>query len=373
MGRAAPEQTVDSAGAGFIPSPFTQIPMITKSLPRSILALFAALALAAQLAADVVETKNGARIVGKVTKIGGGAVAIDTDFAGTITVKQSEVTSISTDAPVAIRLASGTRFDGKVTGGTGGSIQIAGADGTITTSVDKVTASWAAGGTDPDVVALDRKWTYEAAVDVTGKNGNKEQLGTSASVRAVLKGLKDTLQFYTAYDRQVTDGAKSADQFKAGVDYQNNFSGRTSWYVREEGGFDRVKDIELYNVAAAGFGYDMIKEAKQLLTTRAGVSFRYEGYRNPTSTDVKSAGLDFGLAHEVTFTSSKLVNRVTIVPSFDDFANYRLNHESFYELPLANPSWKLRLGVSNDYNSEPGTGVEKMDTAYFTRFVMSWR
>lgn len=341
-------------------------------LQRALLVVLTA-ALAAVASADVIETKNGARIVGKIARIDGGMIAIDTDYAGTLAIKQSEVASILTDGPVSVRLTSGTRVDGKVTAGSNGALQIAGAEGTINTNVNNIAATWAAGGKDPQIAALERSWAYEAAVDITGKSGNRDQLGTSASVRAVLKAAQDTLQFYTAYDRQETDGLKSADQFRAGVDYQNNFKGRTSWYVRDEGGFDRIKDIELYNVAAAGFGYDVIKEPKQILTTRAGLSFRYEGYRNPTTTDVKSAGLDFGLAHELTLTNSKLVNRISIVPSFDDFANYRLTHESFYEMPLTVPSWKLRMGLSNDYNSTPGFGVEKMDTTYFTRLVLSWR
>jgi hypothetical protein len=342
------------------------------TLTTRVLVIVLALA-GAKLAADTVDIKNGARIVGKITKIDAGSVVVSTDYAGTITIKQSEVTAIATDAPVSVRLESGTRFDGKVTAGTGGAIQIAGRDGTISTTVDKVAATWAAGGKDPAVAALERNWAYEAAVDVAGKTGNKEQLGTAGSVRATLKTAQDTLQFYSAYDRQVTDGTKSADQFKAGVDYQNNFKGRSSWYVRDEGGFDRVKDIELYNIAAAGMGYDFIKEPKQTLTGRAGLSYRYEGYKNPATTDVKSAGLDFGLAHNLTFGDSKLVNRISYVPSFDDFGNYRLNHESYYEIPLTAPSWKLRLGVSNDYNSQPGRGVEKLDTAYFTRFVLNWQ
>jgi hypothetical protein len=333
------------------------------------LGLIAALITSLPLSADVVETKNGARIVGKITKIDGGTISVDTDFAGTLSIKQSEVTGFTTDAPVAIRLASGTRIDGKVSGANG-TAQIAAAEGAIATPIAGIAASWAAGGVDP---ATDRHWTYEAAVDIAGKNGNKEQLGTAASLRATLKTPKDTLQFYTGYDRQVTDGAKAADQFKAGVDYQNNFSGKTSWYVRDEGGFDRVKDIELYNVAAAGFGYDVIKAPKQTLTTRGGFSFRYEGYKNPLTTDVKSAGLDFGLAHELTLEGSKIVNRISFVPTFEDFGNYRLTHESTYELPLTAPNWKLRLGVSNDYNSRPGIGVKKLDTTYFTRLVLNWR
>ncbi len=322
------------------------------------------------LRADTVEIKNGARIIGKITKIDAGSVVVDTDFAGKITIKQSEVVSLATDAPIAVRLASGTRFDGRVTAGTGGAIQIAGADGTISTTVDKVAATWTAGAVDP---LVDRHWAYEASVDVSGKTGNKEQIGTAGEFRATLKTTQDLLQFYALYNRQVSEGAKSADQLKLGVDYSNNFAGRYSWYMRDEGGYDRVKDVELYNIAAAGIGFDIIKEPKRTLTGRAGLSFRYEGYRSPATADVKSAGLDFGLNSDIEFGNSKLVTRLAYVPTFEDFGNYRFTHESYYQVPLAHPAWKLRLGVSNDYNSQPPVGVEKLDTAYFTRLVLSWK
>jgi hypothetical protein len=333
------------------------------------LSLALAVLVSTRLVADTVDIKNGARIIGKVTKIDAGSVVVDTDFAGKVTIKQSEVTAISTDAPIAVRLASGTRFDGKVTASSGGGIQIAGSDGTISTTVDKVAASWTAGKVDP---AVDRHWAYEASVDVSGKTGNKEQLGSAAELRAVLKTTQDTLQFYSVYNRQVSDGAKSADQFKAGVDYQNNFVGRYSWYLRDEGGFDRVKNIDLYNIAAAGLGFDLVKKPKQTLTGRAGVSFRYEGYKNSIAPSVKDAGLDIGFNNDMEFGISKLVNRVAYVPTFNDFANYRITHESYYQIPLANPNWKLRIGVSNDYNSKPPVGTERLDTAYFTRLVLNW-
>jgi putative salt-induced outer membrane protein YdiY len=340
---------------------------------RAVVAFIAAASSLVSLSADVVDVKGGARIVGKVAKIDDGKVVVATDYAGDITIKQSEVVAITTDAPVAVRFANGTRIDGKVAPAGDGRVKVANSEGEFTSEIAKVAASWAAGGKDPQIVALDRSWAYEAAVDVNGKTGNKSQLGTAASIRATLKGLSDTLQFYTAYDRQETDRLKSADQFKAGVDYQSNFAGRNSWYVRDEGGFDRIKDIELYNVAAFGIGYDLIKAPKHTLTGRFGLSFRYEGYKNPATTDVKSAGLDFGFSHRYELADSLIVNRLTVVPTFEDFNNYRLAHESFYEIPLANPNWKLRLGVSNDYNSKPGRGVEKMDTGYFTRLVLNWR
>jgi putative salt-induced outer membrane protein YdiY len=346
---------------------------------RTVLFFASAALIAAPALADVVETKSGARIVGKITKIDGGKIYLTTDYAGDLTIKQSEVSGVTTEAPVVVRLATGTTLEGTLSSDAG-ALKITGADGQLSTKVEKVAATWAPSAEDPQVTAMkkaladkERHWSYEAAIDVTGKSGNSSQTGTSASLRATLKSPEDTLQFYTGYNRQISDGVKSSDQFKAGIDYANNFSGSSSWYVRDEGGFDRVKGINLYNTAAAGFGYDVIKEAKHLLTTRGGLSFRYEGYTKTTQPALKSMGLDFGLSHEWEFAASKLVNRLTYVPSFSDFANYHATHESFYELPLADPFWKLRMGLSNDYNSKPNPGIKNLDTLYFTRLVLNWK
>lgn len=323
--------------------------------------------------ADVIETKNGARLVGKITKIDGLVVTLSTDYAGDIEVKQGEVVNITTDEVRFVRLSGGTVMAGTVAPAPegGGKIQIVGADGMITTSVDKVSATWETNGTDPALKALAPKWTIEASADLAGKTGNSEQFGTAVNARAKRIGTTDVLQFYTAYNRQKSDGDVSADQFKAGLDYANNYSGRKSWYLRDEAGFDRVKDIELYNIAASGIGYDFIKTERQILTGRFGLAFRYEGYVNPATDDVKSFGFDFGLHHERTFRNSKLINDLTYTPAFNDFSNYLATHESYFEIPLASPSWKLRMGVSNNYTSQPGVGVEKLDTTYFTRFVLS--
>ncbi len=349
--------------------------MIHPRILRQLLAAasFCAAFAGVRVAADTVDTKSGAHLVGKITKIDAGTVYLHTDYAGDIAIKQSEVASFTTDAPVAVRLASGTRLDGRVLIATNGALQIAGADGTLTTSVSRIAESWQAGQEDPSVAALHRHWSYEASVDVEGKTGNHNALGTDAAFRAVLKTPQDELQFYTEYNRQVTDHQKSADQFKAGTDYAAHFSDRNSWYVRDEGGFDRVMDIAFYDIAAAGFGYDFIKQPKHMLTGRAGLSYRYDNYKNPATTDVNSLGADFELNHEWDFRISRIVNQLAYVPAFENLSNYVISHESFYEIPLVNPAWKLRLGVSNDYNSKPGAGVKRLDTTYFTRLLLDWQ
>lgn len=333
------------------------------------LAAFCAMRL---VAADVVETTNGARIVGKVTKIHGGVVTINTDYAGEINVKQSLVTSITTDHPAAVRVANGTRIIGIVSASPGREIKIVNPNSAIVTPVDTVVALWAAGEEDPDIVALRRKWSYEAGADISGSSGTSNSLGTAATYRAKLTGPEDAFQYYANYDRQKSDGVTSADQFKAGVDYADNFTQVTSWYARDEAGFDRVNDVSFYDIAAAGYGYDFIKEKDETLTGRAGLSYRYDEYSPPDTPSLSSAGADFEVEYTKTFKKAKLHDRIALVPAFQDLGNFVIDHEFTYEVPITKSLWKLSIGMTNNYDSRPVDAVERLNTLYFTRLVLSW-
>ena len=335
-------------------------------LPILALTVFAAL----RLQADVVETKDGSRIVGKITKIDGGSVSLDTTYAGSITIKQSEVVGIQTDGASGVRLSSGVRVQGVVST-QAGEVRAAAQGGQVATSVDKIAALWPKGGEDPKVAALERHWKFETQLDVNGQSGNKSQLGTELGFHANYGNSVDMLQLYTDYNRQVTNGEKSADQFKAGVDYADNFQDGESWYVRNEAGFDRIMGVSLYDIAAAGLGYGVIDTKKENLTVRAGLAYRYDKYNDDVTSSVSSVGADFELNHWIQFSDSKITNRLAIDPAFENLNNFVIEHESAYEIPLSAPGWKLRLGVANDYNSKPAEGLKKLDTTYFTRLILS--
>jgi putative salt-induced outer membrane protein YdiY len=321
------------------------------------------------LRADVVETRDGSRIVGKITKIDGGSVFLETAWAGNLTIKQSDVVGIITDKPAGVRLATGQRTKGLVTT-RNGAIQIAGPGVPTVTDVSKIAALWPQGGKDPRVAALERHWKFEASLDVNGESGNQNQLGTEAGLKATYANSIDSLQLYSDYNRQVTNSQESANQFKSGADYADNYQNAESWYAREEGGFDRVMGISFYDIAAIGLGHDLIKNKRETLTARVGVAYLYDGYYNPATPIVHSVGADFGIEHILQLGDWKLTNRLAVDPAFADFHNYSLEHESAFEIPMKAPGWKLKMGVHNEYNSEPGLGIQKLDTTYFTRLIL---
>jgi hypothetical protein len=341
------------------------------ALPRIAILLLATLSM--RLCADILVTTNGARIVGKITLIQAGVITVQTDYAGEIKVKQALVTSMETDRPVALRLASGARVIGTVTPTADGRLKVSARDGDVFTTFDHVSASWAAADEDPDVVARRKKWSYTAGVDVSGESGTQTQLGTAVSLKAVRKGPVDELQLYTDYDRQVANGVKSADQFKAGADYSDNFSEATSWYVRDETGYDRVMDITFYDIAAAGFGYDFVKDKIETLTGRAGLSYRNDEYSAIADTTALNAvGADFELQYSRLVGKSQLVDKIAYLPEFEDSSNYVVSHDFSYVIPITKSLWKLAIGMTNDYTSRPVGGTDRMETLYFTRLELTW-
>jgi hypothetical protein len=327
---------------------------------------------ALRLSADVVETSNGARIVGKIKLIHGGVITMSTDYAGDITIKQSLVTSITTDLPVAVRTADGTRVVGIVSRAPGGGVVVTSPNGTVATPVGRIAATWAAGLEDPDIVALRRKWTYEAGVDINGESGTNHVLNTEYSFKATLTGPTDLLKLFTDYNRQESDAEVSTDQFKAGVDYSDNFATLESWYVRDEAGFDRVNDILFYDIAAGGLGYDFIKRDDETLTGRVGLSYRYDEYSGPGAMILSEPGADLGVEYTRKFKTSLLADTLSFDPTFHDPSTFVVNHEVRYDIPLVSPFWKVSLGMTNSYNSRPVEGIDKLDTLYFARLVLTW-
>ena len=333
-------------------------------------------ALVGAVRADVIETKNGARLVGKVVGISGGTVTLNTTYAGDLSIKQSEVTAITTDSPIAVRLASGTRIDGKVAT-EGGKLEVFGQDGTVTTTVDKVAASWAAGGEDPQIIAMRRKWTIQAGLDLSGNSGNTTSTTIGANFVATLASPQDSLKFYGShnYGTATANGVttKSADDTKVGVDYSSFFNPLFGWYARSELERDNVAGVDLRSTTDFGGTMRFIKTDVQSLVGRLGAGYRFESYASSTPAN-KGAVLSTGLHYKLVVSKyASLDTDIQYLPSFDNFSDYRIQHDTGIDIPISVGFWMLRVGVSNSYTSRPQPGRKALDTTYYTRLLLNWR
>lgn len=345
--------------------------MLKRKYSLTLASLFFGAGVLAQ--ADEVITTDGARLVGQITLIDKGTIHLDTSYAGSLKISQDQVASFSTEGPRVVRLDSGTTMTGPIESAGRGSLKIKSDDGVLETSTSKVAASWAPGEVDPEVTRNARQWRYDASLDLAGRSGNVEKFGFGSSFDARLKGPNDELAFFFVYEQSEEEGNKTDDRAAGGASYESFFSKLMGWYVRTEMETDAIDNIKFRSTSGAGLSYRLINKDQQSLVLRSGAGYRYTGYDNNTPNE-SSATIDLGLAHSYEFKNLFVMkNDLTYVPAVDDFGNYRVVHDTGIEIPIgSSENWKIRMGVTNDYESESASS-EKLDTSYYTRMIYSWR
>lgn len=342
--------------------------------------LISGLAVAAVVCADEVLIQDGTVLKGTITSISETVITLETGFAGTLEVDRMQVTGFSTDDPVFVRLASGAVMPGTVSAAEEGSVKVTGVDGVLTAPLTAVRQGWLEAGQDPvllakeqEAEALKRKWNYEATGRISGKSGNTEEKSIGADFTATLESKNDELRFYGSYDRQETEGEKTEDERVIGMRYTSYFNDPWGWYARQELEQDEFENIKLRSVTAGGLSYRFADEDHYKLSGNAGLSYRHESYEDGTA-DQGTVGLDFGVQHYYRLNNRfEINNRLTWVPSIEDFANYLITQDSYIDFPLGDSkAWKVRLGLKNDYNSRPEGNRKKTDTTYYSSLVVDW-
>lgn len=336
-----------------------------------------ALCAAVSAAADRLELADGSVINGKILSADGGKFKVETAFAGTIEIAQAQIRRFTTDEAVHVGLTAGSAVLGRVEASESG-IAVVAADGRFTAATGNVAAVWRPGADSPEVRRIReqaekdrRKWAYETAVAISGRSGVSEKFGAVLSFKATLESAYDKLVFTAATERAKDNGVDTADRQFGGVDYSSFFSNKGVWYARTSLEKDQIKGLDLRSTTAFGLGRKLIKAERQDLELRLGLSYLYETYTN--NTQFESPGADVAFLHSYSFGNAKMTNALTFTPAFEDFGNYRLRHESAFEMPITANVWKLRVGLANDYQSIPPAGVERLDTTYFTSLILNWK
>lgn len=356
--------------------------------------------------ADTIETADGSRLIGTITQIFDGVVTLETEFAGTLTIPQEAIVSIEAEA-LNVRLEDGAVVLGEVRPQADGSLAVEAASGAgeLETEPSGITAAWAPDTRDPEQVAREeelasqiRQWSFEAAASFSMREGNAEELDAALDFKATLEGPSDRLRLTAAYVYGEADGTRTDEEIRGGITYTSFFLGDLGWYVRQELERDEEETLDLRSTTAAGLNYRFIDSDTMSLETRAGLSYRYESFSeqpvfdmagmqltdgdgNPVfeSENNASFGLDLGLLFFWQFAAwGELNTQLNYIPSLEDFANYRVEHESTVDIPLAfSDLWKLRLGARHEYNSEPaldgsGEALDELDSTYFASLLLTW-
>lgn len=348
-----------------------------KQCRNYIIAVVLGLLMATGAIADTVMTSDGSTIVGNIEKIADGKLVLVTQAAGRLEIDLSMVTGISTDQGVSIELTSGDMLLGAVEpAAEAGTVIVRSEVGDISAATSDIALMWPEGAEHPKVAArleaAQPKWTATLEGGVTRTEGNTDTLEGHGRFDVKRKTSNDLLEFYLAGNYGEENKRRTKNEYFGGIRYENNMTDRWYWYARTRLEFDEFEDIDLRATAAAGFGYYWLKQANHELKTGIGAGYRHESYDGGrTENDaVLDLGLDYrrDIADWLQFTHS-----TTYSPDVEDFDNYRLACDTALLLPLKNDVWSWKLGMRNEYNSNPQPGFDRLDNTYYTSIVLRIR
>lgn len=325
--------------------------------------------------ADTILLDNDSRLVGEVTGIRADSVTLKTDFAGSLSIPLDRIVALQTDGPLRVAVADRPEMVGPVSLREG-TCEVQTAEGPARAAVTDLLA---AGPADQPLVIIEppkppRRWAYEASGSYRGKSGNTDSTSMNVGAKVEWKGEKEKLKLYATWIGAEENDRQTEDVLIGGGDFERQLDTDYSWYARTEMERDTIEQVSLRATTAAGFGYYLVKNPVRELRLRSGLQYRRESF-DYDEEDNSALGLEFSVLHTCRLWAwGDLANDITYSSAFDNWADYRVLHESSLDIPLVKSRiWKVRLGLSHEYNSLSAPGTEDLDTTYFVKLVFNWR
>jgi putative salt-induced outer membrane protein YdiY len=354
--------------------------------PRVFLFLGLFLGLTPASPADVVYLKDGSRLMGTVNLISGGILTIETGFAGTLEINVDAVEGLSTTQPVTTAFAGGDQLVGSIEYQPEEARTLLHSNfGQIDVTANPIQALWGQEGENPEIIALRQdkeeayekakpKWSTTLEAGATLKTGNTERLDSRGALNIRRKSPGELLEFYASAAYAEENETKTENEIRGGILYENKFYEKWYWYTNLDLEHDEFENLDLRTSLTAGIGYYWIEEENQEFKTRLGLGYRHESYdsddRDDTTEVIAELAWDYwaNIQKWARFTHSG-----TFEPSLEDFENYLLYLDTGLLFPLGGSDiWKLKLGVTNEFNSNPVDERDEWDNTYYANILLEW-
>jgi putative salt-induced outer membrane protein YdiY len=211
-------------------------------------------------------------------------------------------------------------------------------------------------------------WERQFDLGVGGAEGNSQSRTIHGALTAKTESPEHRWDVRLAYDSAEKDGERSRQEFFA--------QGNRDWLVPDSPHFyfalgrldwDDFQDWDYRINAAGGYGYEFVDRPDWQLRGKVGLGASREfGGEDDALSPEGLLGLEsfweLGEHHRIEFAT-------TLHPQFDEPSEYR-NLTSLSWVNKLNAAMRLKIGLTNEYDSAVGEDAEHNDFTYTT--ALSW-
>ncbi len=221
---------------------------------------------------------------------------------------------------------------------------------------------------EPTPEAPANPWETLIEFGLNGSEGNSQ----SRDIHAGLSSKQETPELRRSlamvYDSSETDNETSRDQFFATAN-QDWLINDSPWYYFAMGRFDwdDFKDWDYRLSLSGGTGYSFVDSKEWDLRGIAGLGVNREfgGEDN----DIKPEGLLGAISEWSLSENHKIELSSTFYPELDQLGEYR-NITSLSWINKLNSHMRMKIGLTNEYESDVPAGIKHNDFKYTTS--LSW-
>ena len=309
---------------------------------------------------DVVIFKSGDKLTGKVQTLKDGKLTLTTANAADVVIDMSAVQSISTDAPVSVKLSDGTLTQRQLAAGPAGEVELVG--GMLGSNTVQVS----------DLSAINIPSTvYTGEVKFGGLllrgNTDSDSIDFGADFARVTD--QDKLSFTGNYtfgqtrDNKTGTTTATADNWGIDAKYEYNFSKKWYGFAELPITHDRIAQLDLRVNPSVGVGYHWIQKPDLTFATEIGLAWVHEQYTNDTPTrEYFAADAAYHLTKKFNDKVS-LFHDFSIYPSVENGRNFVVDTDLGLHVTITKHFF-TELKIALDYDNNPAFGSEKTDTRY---------
>jgi putative salt-induced outer membrane protein YdiY len=317
---------------------------------------------AAVCRADQITLSNGDRLTGKVQRLSGGKVVIETDYAGEVSIDLKSIAAIATQGEMTVVLDDDTRTFGRLSG-NGERLQVAGDAAPVDAA--RVTVLL------PGRVTAD-EWKVSGRINVgaSDSSGNTEVTRVYGDAEAIARRGKNRYTLGGRGNYATDRGTETESNAMAYAKYDRFLTGK--WYLYANTSFenDRFKDLQLRTTLGAGTGYQFFDTPRTILSLEGGLDYVHTDFYTQPTDEYPAARVSTRFAYWLWQDIMQFFHDNSVYMSLeaeDAFARTQTG----LRFPLRN-NFLASAQLNLDWDGNPAPGRDSVDQTVILSLGYTW-
>lgn len=315
-------------------------------------------------AADRIELRDGSIIFGTFKDADAGKVTLDTAFAGTLTIDQSEIVAMQVDNAVTLQLEDGKVVETPALQVAQEQLQVPDGGAYALGDLTRINP-------EPWELGLGYHFTGLASVAFTRQRGNTETDELDYRLETNWESLSNRYRLAAFGEVREANGLKTAENWTLRGRWDRTQSGDWYWGAGATFEQDLFADLNLRSTIGPYLGRKFFTDPIFELEAEGGLSYISEDFVSAEDRDYVGATWDLQISSDVLGGDTDIYYRQNGIWNLDEIENLVLKNTLGLSFPLfmniegaAEIQWDLNTGAV--------AGTEKLDETYRLRIGYSW-